>query len=178
MEPETDYILRVTLGDSHAELMHAFYRANDCFKESLSFLEGNGLPLPDITEEDRKEALKIFHQSPTAPSAPTTLGAQRMLDSMLAKYDYSLSDPSAKMRNYVMYKFFELAESSDERISMKALENLAKTNEIGLFSDKLEININQKATVEIESELARLVTGILERRPVKSGFVEGEFTAC
>ena len=98
-----------------------------CFDSSIEFLKAMAIPLPDISDDDRKEALHIFHESPLAPPKPTTLGAARMLDSLLAKYDYQMVDPSTKMRNYVMFKFFELAESSDEKTSMRALENLAKT---------------------------------------------------
>lgn len=142
--------------------------------EDFAFLEAMGHPLPEITDEDRKEALHIFHESPLAPPKPTTLGAARMLNHLLAKYDYQLVDPATKMRNYVMYKFFELAESPDEKTSMRALENLAKTTDIGLFADRVEININQKSTQEIESDLHKLVAGILGRK--KSEVVDAQFT--
>lgn len=150
----------LTTVEQKAMLLHT----QQCFDTSLEFIKTMGIPLPDITDDDRKEALHIFHESPLAPSKPTTLGAARMLDSLLAKYDYQLIDPTTKMRNYVMFKLFELAESPDEKTSMRALENLAKTSEIGLFSDKVEININQKSTAELEENLARLVGNILHRR--------------
>jgi hypothetical protein len=67
------------------------------------------------------------------------------------------------MRNYVVYKLFEHAESEDPKVSLKALEFLAKSSDVGLFADKIEININQKSTVELESELSSLLKGIAQR---------------
>lgn len=139
-------------------------RVREMFNLSVDFRRTMGLPLPDdISDEDRKEALNIFHETPLAPAKPTTLGAALMLDNLLAKHDYKLLDPAVKMRNYVMFKLFELAEDPDPKVSMRALENLGKTNEINLFNDKIEVNINQRPTEELESELQRLVGNILSR---------------
>ena len=148
-------------------------RARECFSSSIDFMEIMDLPMPEITEADKREALQIFHEAPLAPSKPTTLGAARMLNNLLAKYDYQILDPTTKMRNYVMYKFFELAENEDVKTSMRALENLAKTSDIGLFSEKVEVNINQKSTSDLEKDLATLVAGILGKS--KSKVVDAEF---
>lgn len=145
--------------EQKAMLLHT----QECFDTSIEFLKAMDVPMPEITDDDRREALHIFHESPLAPPKPTTLGAARMLDSLLSKYDYQMVDPSVKMRNYVMFKFFELAESGDDKTSMRALENLARTSEIGLFSEKVEININQKSTEELEKDLSRLVSSILNK---------------
>lgn len=146
-----------------------------CFDSSLEFIRAMDVPMPDITDEDRKEALHIFHESPLAPPKPTTLGAARMLDSLLAKYDYQMVDPSTKMRNYVMFKFFELAEHPDEKTSMRALENLARTSEVGLFSDKVEVNINSKSTEELEKDLSRLVSSILNKAKTAGTTYDADF---
>lgn len=160
METEFDiYIPVLDAVEQKAMLLHG----QTLFDTSLDFLKTMGIPLPDITDEDRKEALHIFHESPLAPAKPTTLGAARMLDSLLAKYDYQLVDPTTKMRNYVMFKFFELAESEDDKTSMRALENLARTSDIGLFSERVEVNINQKSTEDLEKDLTQLVSSILGR---------------
>lgn len=154
-----------------AMLLHA----REVFDSSIEFLKTMDIPMPEITDDDRKEALHIFHGSPLAPAKPTTLGAARMLDSLLAKYDYQLVDPSTKMRNYVMFKFFELAENPDEKVSMRALENLARTSDIGLFAEKIEVNINQKSTAELESDLTRLVTNLLAKKKNSRETLDAEF---
>lgn len=138
-------------------------KAVECFASSIPFLRGMGFELPEPTIEDRKEAMHIYHNTPMAPSKPSTLGTAVVLDSMLAKYDYALNDPMHKMRNYVMYKFFEHAENEDPKISLKALEYLAKSSEVGLFTDRVEINIHEKPTEELKSELTSLISSILIR---------------
>lgn len=155
-------------------------KARDLFGASEEFQAACGEPLPEITKEDQQEATKIFYEAPDAPIRPTTPGAALALDRMLKKYDYILDDPSAKMRNYVMYKFLELAEDPDPKVSMRALENLAKTADIGLFSERVEININQRTTVDLEADLSKLIHSVLERQTNTkaldtSSAVDGEF---
>ena len=94
---------------------------------------------------------------------------------MLSKHDYVLNDPANKMRNYVVFKLFEHAESDDPKISLKALEYLAKSSEVGLFSDKIEVNITQKTTVELETELTTMLKNISNRGNL--GVIDAEFRA-
>jgi len=144
--------------------------ARECFSLNVSFLERMGFDLPEPTPEERREAMQIFHAAPTAPEKPRTLGTAIVLEKMLAKHDYVLDDPSSKMRNYVVFKLFEHAESDDPKISLKALEYLAKSSEVGLFSDKIEVNITQKTTVELESELTSLIKNISNRQTIDAEF--------
>jgi hypothetical protein len=43
----------------------------------------------------------------------------------------------------------------DGRQRMRALENLGKINSVGLFSDKIEINVTHRSLDAIETELAK-----------------------
>jgi threonine dehydrogenase-like Zn-dependent dehydrogenase len=45
------------------------------------------------------------------------------------------------------------AETLEER--MKALENLGKISNVGLFSEKLEINVTHRSVDDLEKELAK-----------------------
>ena len=53
---------------------------------------------------------------------------------------------------------FELAESEDPKLAIKALEMLGKVSEIGLFSTKIELTTTDKPTNELETELSTLLT--------------------
>ena len=61
------------------------------------------------------------------------------------------------MRQYLIFKMFELAENDDPRLSIKALEMLGKVTEIGLFSTKIEMSTVDKSTKDLEGELASLL---------------------
>jgi hypothetical protein len=62
------------------------------------------------------------------------------------------------MRQYLIFKMFELAESEDPKLAIKALEMLGKVSEIGLFSTKIELTTTDKPTNELETELSTLLT--------------------
>ena len=149
--------------DEPSAITNMLSHIRDCFTTSVEFLERMGFDMPEPTANDKKEAMQIYHATPDAPPKPTTLGAAIILNKMLSKHDYVLTDPSNKMRNYVVYKLFEHAESEDPKVSLKALEFLAKSSDVGLFTERVEININQKSTVELESDLSTLIKSIARR---------------
>ena len=112
---------------------------------------------PEFSEAEKTEALSIFLEQPDAPSAPTTSGAAKALEKLLKKFDYNLTNSTNKMRQYVLFKLFELAENDDPRLSIKAVEMLGKVTEIGLFSTKIEVSTTDKPTDVLESELSTLL---------------------
>jgi len=126
---------------------------------TADFLRANGLEIR-VTEADKAQAREIFLEAPYAVNTtPTTPGAAIYLEAMLSRYDYEVVNGANKMRNYVMFKLFELSEDPDTRISFKALETLGKVAEIGLFSTKIDINITEKPTQDLEAELHNLLKG-------------------
>ena len=42
--------------------------ARECFTINVPFLEVMGFPLPEPTQDDKKEAMQIYHAGPLAPS--------------------------------------------------------------------------------------------------------------
>lgn len=114
-------------------------------------------PPPEFTHEEKTEALSIFLEQPDAPLAPTTSGAAKALEKLLKRFDYNLPNATNKMRQYLIFKMFELAENEDPKLAIKALEMLGKVSEIGLFSTKIEVSTTDKPTTELESELSSLL---------------------
>jgi hypothetical protein len=112
----------------------------------------------EFTDADKTEALSIFLEQPDAPPAPTTSGAAKALEKLLKKFDYNLTNSTNKMRQYVLFKLFELAENDDPRLAIKAVEMLGKVTEIGLFSTKIEVSNSDKPTDVLETELSVLMT--------------------
>jgi len=164
--------------DDPDEYRSMLANARECFTLRASFLERMGFDLPEPTADDKTEAMQIYTGAPNAPDKPSNLGTAIVLEKMLAKHDYVLADPSNKMRNYVVFKLFEHAENDDPKVSLKALEYLAKSSEVGLFSDKIEVNINQKSTIELESELSSLLKSIANRGvlPSSAAALDAEFS--
>jgi hypothetical protein len=134
--------------------------AKEAFKDP-TFLDEQGIPpLPDppLTYAEKNEALNIFLEQPDAPVAPTTPGAAKALDKLLKRFDYTLANSTNKMRQYVLFKLFELAENEDPKLQIKAVEMLGKVSEIGLFTTKVEVAAADKPTGDLESELNELMS--------------------
>jgi len=125
--------------------------------EDADFLRANGADIPEFTQREKNEALSIFLEQPDAPLAPTTSGAAKALEKLLKRFDYNLPNATNKMRQYLIFKMFELAENEDPRLAIKALEMLGKVSEIGLFSTKIEVSTADKPTKELEGELSSLL---------------------
>jgi hypothetical protein len=163
MESELDLVLELEalLAPSERGAASAYAQAQEVFADR-NFLTSNGvapqdLP-PEYTHQEKTEALSIFLEQPDAPLAPTTSGAAKALEKLLKKFDYNLPNATNKMRQYLIFKMFELAESEDPKLAIKALEMLGKVSEIGLFSTKIELTTTDKPTNELETELSTLLT--------------------
>jgi len=140
------------------ELEDVRARAKAAFN-TAEFLKAFGLPI-NITEDDRDQARAIFMGNPDAPDAPKTPGAALHLEALLTKYDYTLLGTTNKMRNYVLFNLFDLAEkASSDSVKLKSIELLGKVAEVGLFANKLEVSITERPTSELEDELRRLLRG-------------------
>ena len=134
----------------------AHFRAKTAFAND-DFLRENGAAIPESTQQEKNEALRIFLDQPDAPLAPTTSGAAKALEKLLKRFDYNLPNATNKMRQYLIFKMFELAENDDPKLSIKALEMLGKVTEIGLFSTKIEVSTIDKSTKDLEGELSSLL---------------------
>ena len=138
----------------------AYRQAQEVFADR-EFLTSNGFAVTDLppesTMQDKQEALSIFLEQPDAPLAPTTSGAAKALEKLLKRFDYNLPNATNKMRQYLIFKMFELAENEDPRLAIKALEMLGKVSEIGLFTTKIAIDTGEKSTGDLETELNSLL---------------------
>lgn len=142
------------------EMFRRRVNAQEVFKDT-AFLSEQGLPQPPeppLSYADKSEALNIFLEQPNAPVVPTTPGAAKALDRLLKRFDYTLANSTNKMRQYVLFKLFELAENDDPRMQLKAVEMLGKVSEIGLFTTKVEVAAADKPTGDLESELNTLMS--------------------
>ena len=153
-----DYRHPLPKSRSPHEIEDARARAKAAFN-TAEFLKAFGLPIT-ITDDDREQARAIFMDTPNAPQAPTTPGAALILDALLTRYDFTMVGATNKMRNYVLFNLFDLSEKAEsDSVKLKSIELLGKVAEIGLFTNKLEISIEQKPTKDLEDELHNLLKG-------------------
>lgn len=75
------------------------------------------------------------------------------VDSLLSAYDMAVVRDSKRLRHYVTNKLIIESENSDPRIRMQALGLLGKISDVGLFTERTEITVNNRSTVELENSL-------------------------
>ena len=84
------------------------------------------------------------------------------LEALLTQYDHDVVQESVQIRRYVTNKLIDEAEhaqKASERI--KALELLGKMGDVGLFVERSVVTVEHKTTAEIEEELQKTLTLLL-----------------
>lgn len=75
------------------------------------------------------------------------------VSSILTAYDMEVVKDSKRLRHYVTNKLIIESDNPDARIRMRALELLGKVSDVGLFTERTEITVNNRSTVELENSL-------------------------
>lgn len=147
----------------------------EAFFKTAEFLSESGAEI-EVGEQERAEARAIFNDGGMTPALiPTSSAVAIHLKALITEYDCRLLDSNIQARNYIVNRFLEISNPNPKIIKnkegkevvidppkiseqLKALELLGKVSEIGLFSERLEININNKSTEELESELVETLS--------------------
>lgn len=109
----------------------------------------------EITDEDKAKSHQIAAEQKLPPVKNLTPGTIINLEAILSEWDQEVLDVNRRLRNYVTNKLLMESVDEDPRQRMKALENLGKISNVGLFSEKLEINVTHRSVDDIEKELAK-----------------------
>ena len=147
----------------------------EVFFKSAEFIAASGGEI-EVDEPDRAEARAIFNDGGTTPAlVPTTSASAIHLKALITEYDHRVLESNIQARNYIVNRFLEISNPNPRTLKkqdgeevfiepakiseqLKALEMLGKVSEIGLFTERIEVNINNKSTEELESELVETLT--------------------
>jgi hypothetical protein len=113
----------------------------------------------EVTEEDRKTARAAITETTSLKITEKNAGTLVHLEAILGEYDKELLNAATRMRTYVTNKLLIETIDEDARIRLKALELLGKTSAVGLFSDRLEVNVTHRTVEQVDQELE----GMLEK---------------
>lgn len=108
-----------------------------------------------ITDTDKAKSHEIMATQKLPPAKDLTPGTIINLEAILSEWDQEVLDVHRRLRNYVTNKLITESINDDPRQRMKALENLGRIGGVGLFSDKIEINVTYRTVDDIERELAK-----------------------
>jgi hypothetical protein len=73
--------------------------------------------------------------------------------SILKEYDMAVVQDAVQLRNYVTNKLIHESDNMDARIRIRALELLGKITDVGLFTERSEVTVTNKSTIELETTL-------------------------
>lgn len=96
----------------------------------------------DGTKKEKRSGKTIISDESTvvAPKLYNTYTAMK-LATILNEYDHKVVEDAAQMRTYVTNKLIEVSGCGDTKQELRALELLGKISDVGLFSEKTEINV-------------------------------------
>lgn len=141
-------------------------RARALFK-TADFLEEAGAVV-DVTLDDEEEARAVFmggeiiktdghgNEKAVVPQVVTSIGAAVKLRALITKYDEVIIDSAVQARTYIMNRLLEISDpDGDAKIGeqLRALELMGKVSEVGMFTERVEVNINNKTTEDLEADL-------------------------
>jgi hypothetical protein len=132
----------------------------EAFFKTAAFLSDAGADI-EVKEKDREESRAIFSGSDQAPDVPTSSAVALHLKALVNEYDHQVLESNIQARQYIVNRLLDISDPTKETKPMeqlKALELLGKVSEIGLFTERVEVNINHKSTEELEAELVKTLS--------------------
>lgn len=93
---------------------------------------------------------------------PAAIGAS----AFLRAYGQSLAIDINQVRSALTNKLLEIADCGDTKYELRAIELLGKHSDIGLFTDRSEININYNSPESLEAAIKERVKRLLNAEVV------------
>ena len=110
----------------------------------------------EVTEDDRRTARDAVGSN-SIKITESNAGSLVHLEAILSEYDRDLLNSATRLRSYVTNKLLIETTDEDPKVRLKALELLGKTAGVGLFSDRLEVNVTHRTIDQIDNELETLL---------------------
>jgi hypothetical protein len=146
----------------------------EAFFKTAEFLSEAGADII-VEEKDREESRAIFSGSDQAPPTPSSSAVAMHLKALVTEYDHQVLESNIQARQYIVNRLLSLSDPNPQKLidkdgkevevqppkpmeQLKALELLGKVSEIGLFTERVEVNINHKSTEELELDLVKTLT--------------------
>ena len=133
--------------DDFREKAHAMF-------QTVEELANNGLQV-EVTDSDKAEARMLFAASKSPAPKTATPGTIVHLESILNEWDQEVLDVGRRLRNYVTNKLIAETVDPDPKVRLKSLELLGKVSNVGLFAERVDINVTHRTIHDIESDLKK-----------------------
>jgi len=136
-------------------------------EKDLAVAEQAVYKVAENEEKNSKKLAKVQHTPATYKS----------VKGILDEYSLRVVDNALQIRLLVTNKLILASESEDDRTKMRALELLGKITDVGLFTEKSEVTINNRSTKDlvdsVRAKIQRLMQPV-DVTDVKEVKVNGE----
>ena len=159
-EPSTKYPVPFDLSD---EDFDSFADKLASVGNTAELLEQLGAPVESSKENLEEEAAlldaAIDNQkiTPLQSSLPAALGAA----AFLRAYGQGRAMDAGQVRTALTNKLLEIADCGEIKYELKAIELLGKHSDVGLFTDRSEINVNYNSPEGLEKAITDRVKRLL-----------------
>lgn len=108
----------------------------------------------EVTEQDKNIARQIMRDGRRVTKTELAKpGIILHLEALLEEYDHEVVHDAKRLRTYVTNRLLEESNHDDPKVRLRALENLGKISDVGLFTERKELVITQRSEKELEAEL-------------------------
>jgi hypothetical protein len=140
--------------DTTPEELDEFRNKAHAYFETVKELMDQGMTV-EVTQEDKVASHQIMAGGQMPPAKTLTAGTIVNLEAILTEWDQEVLDVSRRLRNYVTNKLIMESTDPDPKQRIKALELLGKVTSVGLFSDRIDVNVTNRTVSDIENELRK-----------------------
>lgn len=151
--PEVTIPIPVDLTPQEAKTLHE--RAKAAFKTAEFLIAMGHEVTKDGMMANQKEAARQFTGSPVAQRRPFNAETALWMDDLLQRYNNAIVEDTVRLKTYVTTRLVEESDGEKAADRLRALESLGRLTTLGLFADKVEINVNHKSTDELKEELSK-----------------------
>jgi len=114
---------------------------------------------PEDYEREKKLLDTVVKDKNVAPL--TQINTAYAAAAFLRTYGQSVAIDANQARSAITHKLMEIANCGETKYELKALELLGKHSDIGLFTNKSEININYNSPEALENAIKERVKRLL-----------------
>lgn len=129
--------------------------------ETVKDLVARGAEI-EITEQDHEMAQEMFAETRPLNPKKVTPGSILVLEAMLSEYDREIINVSHRLRNYVTNKLILETDNDKASDRLRALELLGKISDVGLFSEKVQVEVTHRTTEDIEAEILNKISKYID----------------
>ena len=120
--------------------------------------------------ENETQANKVLVKTASA-MRPATYGEVK---AMLDEFSVRVVDSAVQIRLLVTNKLLLESGNDDPKIRIRALELLGKITDVGLFTEKTEVTINQQSTQDLTASLRAKIRRLMLPDEIEDVVINGE----